>query len=175
MTIWWWGELACLLGSSGRRLRKPKISKYILIFVIISKASERACQIVGSSTLQHVYTTTTWLHPGIHPGSGKGCPTEELSLFCPCLALANIEAEIISLTTTWIQESDYLVSGGKPVWTKLVHGRNLPVSSEYSSNNFPLRNRNTSHLFSRVANSFLPAFRARGLPRLSLGHPSQAG
>ena len=50
---------------------------------LFPKDSERACQIGGSSSLQRVYITTTWLHFGIHPGSGQvwRCLQNGLSVF----------------------------------------------------------------------------------------------
>ena len=61
------------------------------------------------------------------------------------------------ITNVFVQEKDYLASGGVSVWTKLVQGRSLPVSSK------PLLPLNTANSTFRVENTFFPDYRTRGL------------
>ena len=103
---------------------------------------------------------------------GDVVPCNTFSLHPLGCTLAYIQPQVnnlINFVNTWIKESDYLVVGGIPVWTRLVDGHSLPLSSIVHVCWFIFRS-----FSSRVANPFHHAPWARGLQRQPTGNPAKA-
>ena len=103
---------------------------------------------------------------------GDVVPCNTFSLHPLGCTLAYIQPQVnnlINFVNTWIKESDYLVVGGIPVWTRLVDGHSLPLSSTVHVCWFIFRS-----FSSRVANPFHHASWAWGLQRQPTGNPAQA-